>query len=35
MIYAQRATKEYPLWVEGTAHYQLLGLIDLLDLGPT
>ena len=23
MIYAQRATKEYSLWVEGTAHYQL------------
>lgn len=35
MIYAQRATKEYPLWAEGTVHYQLLGLIDLLDLGPT
>lgn len=35
MIYAQRATKEYSLWAEGTALYQLLGLIDLLDLGPT
>ena len=22
MIYAQRATKEYSLWAEGTAHYQ-------------
>lgn len=32
MIYAQRATKEYTLWVEGTVHYQLL---DLLDLDPT
>ena len=23
MIYAQRATKEYSLWAEGTVHYQL------------
>lgn len=35
MIYAQRATKEYTLRVEGTVHYQLLDLIDLLDLGST